>query len=337
MSAVKKVVKPKADQTPVVIAYKGFDKDLKCRAFQYAIGETYTHDGKVSACNSGFHACEYPLHVLRYYKPGTSRFAIVEQSGELSHHGEDTKIASSKIKVSAEINLAGLIRAAIEYTTSRAKPIKGSTTVAQNGAATASGNSGAATASGNSGAATASGNSGAATASGYSGAATASGNYGAATASGNYGAATASGNSGAATASGNSGAATASGYSGAATASGNYSAATASGDYGAATASGDYGAATASGYSGAATASGNYGAATASGNYGAATASGDYGAATASGDYGEVRGIDGCALFLVERDPNRKIVAVWAGIAGRAGIKADTWYSLKGGKPVVVA
>jgi hypothetical protein len=211
MSAVKKVVKPKADQTPVVIAYKGFDKDLKCRAFQYAIGETYTHDGKVSACNSGFHACEYPLHVLRYYKPGTSRFAIVEQSGELSHHGEDTKIASSKIKVSAEINLAGLIRAAIEYTTSRAKPIKGSTTVAQNGAATASGNSG------------------------------------------------------------------------------------------------------------------------------AATASGDYGAATASGDYGEVRGIDGCALFLVERDPNRKIVAVWAGIAGRAGIKADTWYSLKGGKPVVVA
>ena len=274
MSAVKKAVKPKADKAPVVIAYKGFDKKLKCRDFQYAIGETYTHDGEVSTCNSGFHACEYPLHVLRYYKPGTSRFAIVEQSGELSRHGDDTKIASSTIKVSAEINLAGLIKAAIEYTTSRAKPVEGSTATTKNGAATASGYSGAATASGYSGAATASGDSGAATASGYSGAATASGNCGAATASGNCGAATASGDSGAATASGYSGAATASGYSG---------------------------------------------------------------AATASGDSGKVRGIDGCALFLVERDPNRKIVAVWAGIAGRDGIKAGTWYSLKGGKPVVVA
>jgi hypothetical protein len=292
MNAVKKVVKPKAAKAPVVIAYKGFDKDLKCRDFQYAIGEIYAHDGKVSACNSGFHACEYPLHVLRYYKPGTSRFAIVEQSGELSRHGEDTKIASSKIKVSAEINLAGLIKAAIEYTTSRAKPVEGSTATTKNGAATASGN------------------------------------YGAATASGYYGAATASGNSGAATASGYYGAATASGDSGAATASGYYGAATASGYYGAATASGDSGAATASGYSGAATASGYSG---------AATASGYYGAATASGYYGKVRGIDGCAMFLVERDLNRRIVAVWAGIAGRDGIKADTWYSLKGGKPVVIA
>jgi hypothetical protein len=319
MNAGKKVVKPKASKAPVVMTYKGFDKDLKCRDFQYAIGGTYTHDGKVSVCNSGFHACEYPLHVLRYYKPGTSRFAIVEQSGELSRHGEDTKIASSKIKVSAEINLAGLIKAAIEYTTSRAKPVEGSTATTKNGAATTSGNSGAATASGYYGAATTSGN--------Y-GAATTSGNYGAATASGDYGAATTSGDSGAATASGNSGAATASGYYGAATASGNYGAATASGYYGAATTSGNYGAATTSGDSGAATASGDYGAATASGNYGAATA---------SGNYGKVRGIDGCAMFLVERDLNRRIVAVWAGIAGRDGIKAGTWYSLKGGKPVVIA
>ena len=315
-AAVKKVAKPKAAkaakvvEAPVLITYKGFDKDLKCRGFQYAVGETYTHDGKVEACNSGFHACEYPLHVLRYYKPGTSRFAIVEQSGDISRHGDNTKVASSKIKVSAEINLAGLIKATIEYTTSRAKPVKGSTTTAKNSAATASGDSGAATASGD------------------SGAATASGDYGAATASGHYGAATASGHSGAATASGHYGAATASGY---------YGAATASGHYGAATASGDSGAATASGHSGAATASGDSGAATASGDSGAATASGHSGAATASGHYGRVRGINGCALFLVERDQNRKIIAVWAGIAGRDGIKADTWYSLKGGKPAVVA
>jgi len=224
-----------------VTAYKGFDADWTCRGYQYAVGQTYEHDGAVRPCHSGFHACEYPLHVLRYYRPGTSRFAVVEQSGDIARHGEDSKIASSRITIQAEIDIAGLIDAAVEYTVGRSKPEPGSTTDKPHGAVKASGNSGAATASG------------------YYGAATASGNYGAATASGNSGAATASGNYGAATASGNSGAATASGYYGAATASGYSGAATASGDYGAATASGDYGAATASGNSGAATASGRNG------------------------------------------------------------------------------
>ncbi|HVI55445.1 MAG TPA: hypothetical protein VM621_10380 [Luteibacter sp.] len=285
------MAKKKETPSQTIVSYKGFDENFQCRGYQYEIGKEYLHEGSVEVCANGFHTCEYPLHVLRYYKPCTSRFAIVEQGGELSRHGDDTKVASSKITVKAEINLAGLIKAAIEYTTSRAKPATGSSSKAKNGSASNSGNYGAATASGYSGAATASG---------YSGAATASGNYGAATASGNYGAATASGN------------------------------------YGAATASGYYGAATASGYSGAATASGYSGAATASGDYGAATASGDYGAATASGNSGKVRGKEGCALFLAERNDNRVIVAVWAGIAGHDGIKPDTWYRLTNGKPVEV-
>ena len=134
-----------------IVAYKGFDKDLKCRGFQYAEGETYEHAGTVKACDSGFHACEYPLDVLRYYSPASSRFFVVEQSGTLSRHDEDTKIASSKIKIGVELNLAGLIKAAVEYTVSRCKPIDPESpaySTDTNGLATASGYSGAATASG---------------------------------------------------------------------------------------------------------------------------------------------------------------------------------------------
>jgi hypothetical protein len=174
------------DQQPVK-SFKGFDQNLQCRGFQYAVGETFEHKGTVEACAGGFHACEYPLDVLRYYPPASSRFFTVEQSGEISRHDEDTKVASSKIKIGVELNLAGLIKAAIEYTTSRCKPIDPESpawSTSENGAATASGYSGAATASGNSGAATASGNSGAATASGDSGAATAEGRHSVALASG---------------------------------------------------------------------------------------------------------------------------------------------------------
>ncbi len=187
----------------VIESYKGFDLNFQCRGFQFEVGKTYEVSGKIQACENGFHACEHPLNVLRYYGPAKSRYAVVKQSGEISRHGEDTKIASAKITVEAEIKLPELIARAVKYVFDRAKP--------EGDESFAKGANGLARASGNYDAATASGNSGAATASGY---------YGAATASGYYGAATASGYSGAATASGNSGAATASGYYGAATASG---------------------------------------------------------------------------------------------------------------------
>ena len=177
--------------TEIIVSYKGFDMDWKCRGMQYALGETFEHKGEVAACSGGLHACEDPLHVLRYYRPATSKFAIVEQSGTLSRHDEDSKVASSRLTVRAELTIAGLIKAGIEYRFKKCKPSGGAVATERNESATASGNSGAATASGYSGAATASGDYGAATASGYSGAATASGDSGAATASGNSGAATA--------------------------------------------------------------------------------------------------------------------------------------------------
>ena len=221
-----------------ITAYKGFDADLSCRGFRFELGGTYRHDGKVAACESGFHACAHPLDVFRHYPPATSRYAVVELGGETARHHEDSKIAAAEITIRAEIRLPDMIAAAVKYVFDRATWISGHFAEGERegvkqtkhgGAATASGWRGAATASGWRGAATASGRWGAATASGYQGAATASGDWGAATASGSWGAATASGTRGAATASGWRGAATASGYQGAATASGEQGAATATG------------------------------------------------------------------------------------------------------------
>ena len=188
-------------------AYKAFDKDLSCRGFKYEVGKEYEETGYIKACEKGFHACPYPLDVFGYYAPAGSRFCEVEQSGKIDD-SESDKVCSSKIRIGAELDIRGLVKAAVSYVKERctnecnAEPGKPAT-AGYRGAATA-GNYGAATA-GNCGAATA-GDCGAATA-GDRGAATA-GDRGAATA-GNCGVATA-GDRGAATA-GNYGAATARG------------------------------------------------------------------------------------------------------------------------------
>ncbi|HEX5321468.1 MAG TPA: hypothetical protein VFW46_20080, partial [Stellaceae bacterium] len=178
-----------------VVGIKGFEADWTCRGFQFEPGKTYEHDGPVVICQSGFHAISgHPLEVLRYYAPAKSRYAEVRQSGSLARHGEDSKVASGRITIGAEIHVHELAQRAVKWVFGRANWKEGPVATKRNEGATASGNSGAATASGDYGAATASGYCGAATASGNYGAATASGYCGAATASGYYGAATASGN-----------------------------------------------------------------------------------------------------------------------------------------------
>ena len=98
-----------------ITAYKGFNQDFQCRGFQYEIGKTYKHDGKVSACESGFHACLNPLDVFGYYRPGCSRYAVVELSGKTDDKSDDSKIAAAKITVTAEISLPDFIQKAVEY------------------------------------------------------------------------------------------------------------------------------------------------------------------------------------------------------------------------------
>ena len=312
-------------------AYKAFDKDLSCRGFKYEVGKEYEETGYIKVCEKGFHACPYPLDVFGYYPPAGARFCEVEQSGKIDD-SESNKVCSSKIRIGAELDIRGLVKAAVSYVKERCT----NECNAEPGKPATAGDYGAATA-GNHGAATA-GDYGAATA-GYSGAATA-GDYGAATA-GDSGAATA-GDSGAATA-GDSGAATA-GNHGAATA-GDCGAATA-GDSGAATA-GDYGAATA-GDSGAATA-GDYGAATAgdsgaatAGNHGAATArgkalTGSNGLSVARGKNVQVKGGIGAILVIAEERDNTYDIVDWkAVVVDGEVVKADTWYRLENGELVEV-
>ena len=98
-----------------IIAYKGFDKDFKCRDFQYEVGKTYEMDGNIECCNRGFHACESPIEVFDHYDMLTSRFAEVEQSGEIDKEDNSTKICSSRIKIKAELKLADIINLGVEW------------------------------------------------------------------------------------------------------------------------------------------------------------------------------------------------------------------------------
>lgn len=132
-------------------AYKAFDKDLSCRGFKYEVGKEYEETGYIKACEKGFHACPYPLDVFGYYAPAGSRFCEVEQSGKIDD-SESDKVCSSKIRIGAELDIRGLVKAAVSYVKERctnecnAEPGKPAT-AGDRGAATA-GDSGAATARG---------------------------------------------------------------------------------------------------------------------------------------------------------------------------------------------
>ena len=149
--------------------YKGFNKDMTAKnGYQYEEGKEYEEE-KAVACECGFHACEYPLDCFKYYSPGNSVYHIVAQSGELSKNSNDTKVASTKIKIGAEISIAGLVKAAIEYTKEKAKPESDATGYC--GASSATGDYGASSATGKCSASSATGKCSASSATGYCGSA----------------------------------------------------------------------------------------------------------------------------------------------------------------------
>ncbi|EDG8635307.1 TPA: hypothetical protein R4C32_004465 [Salmonella enterica subsp. enterica serovar Newport] len=163
--------------TKEIVTFKGFNKDLTCRDFQFAIGETFHHDGKVEACGSGFHACECPFDVFSYYPPAESRYAETISFGVIDREEEgDTKIASASITIKSELTLPQFIQRGIEWIWSKIDKSLEQQIM--------TGDWSAATNTGNRSAATNTGNRSAATNTGYQSAATNTGDWSAAEVSG---------------------------------------------------------------------------------------------------------------------------------------------------------
>ena len=258
-------------------AFKGFNKDLTCRGYQYEEGKEF-HTERAECCDTGFHACEYPLDCFGYYDPAHSVYHEVELSGEMDRSGDNTKVCATDIKIGARLSIAGLVKMAIDFTMSKVNKEAGSDE--RHGFASATGDYGASSATGNCGASSATGYKGASSATGNCGASSATGDYGASSATGDYGASSATGDYGASSA------------------TGDYGASSATGNCGASSATGDYGASSATGNCGASSATGNCGASSATGYKGASSVSDPTGVAVAWGHEARAKGCKGAHLIL---------------------------------------
>ena len=130
-------------------AFKGFNKDLTCRGYQYEEGKEF-HTERAECCDTGFHACEYPLDCFGYYDPAHSVFHEVELFGEMDKSGDNTKVCATDIKIGARLSIAGLVKMAIDFTMSKVNKEAGSDE--RHGFASATGNCGASSATGYKGA-----------------------------------------------------------------------------------------------------------------------------------------------------------------------------------------
>ena len=105
-------------------AYKGFNRDLTCSGYQFEEGKTYEHEGDVRLCESGFHACEYPMDCLRYYEPCESVYHEVELDGVSDERKEDTKVVGKKIRIGARMSVKDIVKASIDYVFASCKDAK---------------------------------------------------------------------------------------------------------------------------------------------------------------------------------------------------------------------
>ena len=178
-----KAYKGFAKRRNLLKAFKGFDKRLRCRGFQYEVGKEY-QEQEAALCRKGFHACENPLDTFRYYPPTDSRYCEVEIDDNGQRNSDDSKVCGEKIKIGAEIGLDGVIKAGVRFVFDKCESATEENASGAWGNAAASGARGNAAASGKSGNAAASGERGTATVTGRDGTATVTGRDGRASALG---------------------------------------------------------------------------------------------------------------------------------------------------------
>ena len=322
----------------VIKAYKGFDKNMQCRGYQYEVGKEYDMDGEIKCCDRGFHACKSPMEVWDYYDMLNSRFAEVEQSGKIDEDGNSTKVCSSHIKIKAELKLADIINIGVEWLKDITSPtkVKATGTLNDNG-----GDSAKIGSSGDSAQIGSSGDSAQIGSSGYSAKIGSSGDYAKIGSSG---------------------------YSAKIGSSGDYAKIGSSGDYAKIGSSGDSAQIGSSGYSAKIGSSGDsakigssgYSAKIgSSGDYAKIGSSGDYAQIGSSGDYAKIDSTGDDSVIMCagkeskakakagswitlsewkwDDDKKRRVpVCVKTEYVDGNNIKADTWYQLKNGEFVEV-
>jgi hypothetical protein len=305
-----------------LVAWKGFDANLQCLGYQFEVGKTYTHDGKVRACASGFHACEAPFDVWSYYDFETdNRFCRVHLSGDTDRHEGDSKIAAGTIFIESEVTLGEMVRAGVKYEIETAFA-KAKTDYATNAS---SGDYATNASSGHSATNASSGDSARNASSGHSARNASSGHSARNASSGDYATNASSGDS-------------------ATNASSGHSATNASsGDYATNASSGDYATNASSGHSARNASSGDYATNASSGDYATNASSGHSATNEASGEksviaaaglYSRAKGVTGTAIALPYKD-NSGQIRFASGVVGEDGIPADTWLKAQGGKLVV--
>ena len=283
-------------------AYKGFNRDMTCRGFQYAEGETY-HTDTAELCESGFHACKYPLDVLAYYPPSSSVYHEVELDEVSDECEDDSKVCAKTIRVGARMDIASLVKASVEYIISKCnKSCRKHVTVDQ----------GVAPAEDDQSVAYVTGNYSAASATGYQSTASTTDDYSAAFAEGDCGVASATGDQSAALA------------------TGDYSAASTTGCQSVTSVTGYQSVATTTGERSVAFTEGNYSAALVTGYRSMASADSPTAIAVAWGLKGRAKGVLGAYIVCTEWKEGKLICAKMAQVDG-VTIKADTYYVLVDG------
>ena len=273
--------------------YKGFDSGLRCRGKQYSIGKTEQED-HASLCNQGLHFCEYPLDCFAYYPPSDSRYCKVEADDVSDQTDDDSKRVAKRLTIGAEIGIPGIVKASVKYILDRVAIRKSEA--------------------------------------GDRSAATNTGDWSVALSTGCQSAATNTGDRSAATNTGYQSAATNTGYWSAATNTGYQSAATNTGNQSSATNTGDRSAATNTGNQSSATNTGDRSVALSTGCQSAAIVTGKNSVAIATGVEGRAKADIGEAIVLCEYDDNGNLSHISSSIVDGVNIKANTFYTLKGGR-----